>query len=92
MCTGPAVAPDCCAANDATLGEIKSAEGEVTIRVTGSIKEAPDDGVITTWPVYVPGVKPPGFTAADTVPGVVPTLGFADSHPFAPLVVVVATV
>ena len=92
MFTGLAVAPNCCAANDATLGEIDRAETEVTIRVTGSVKDVPDDGVMTTWPVYVPGGKPPGFTAADTVPGVAPPLGLADSHPFPPFVVLVTTV
>ena len=92
MFTGLADAPDCTAANAAVLGEMESTDADATISVTGNVSGLPADGVMTTCPVYVPGVKPPGFTVADTLPGVVPLLGVADNHPFRPFVVLVATV
>jgi hypothetical protein len=35
---------------------------------------------MVTVPLYVPAVRPAGFTTTLTVPGVVPLAGAADSH------------
>ena len=40
---------------------------------------APEEAIITV-PLYVPAVKPDGFTETLTVPGVAPLVGVADNQ------------
>jgi len=54
--------------------------GVVTVRTTATWVAVPPAGVMVNMPLYVPALRPPGFTLTDRLAGVVPDVGETESQ------------